>query len=208
MHRRQTSVIDLNICDVETQRNHPELFHYTSRAAFESIVTSSTLWASHYADMADKKEVLLMRDRLPAVIAPRYDQIMASFNRHDRRHFRSTGGSVKLATDLVDELYRPTFLSNTGATAVDAFTVSFSTHANDSETEREHGLASQWKDYAGPDGFCLVFDTTRIADNLGQEKDSRYWTWLQLKPVRYGENAAFARSLVGDVPVTCSDCPL
>ena len=125
----QTSVIDLDICSIATQRAHPELFHYTSRAAFESIVKSNTFWASHYVDLADKKEVLLMRDRLPAVLAPRHDQLMASFNRHTRRHFDSTGGSSVLAKDFVDSLYRATFLSKTGVTALDAFTVSFSTHS-------------------------------------------------------------------------------
>ena len=44
----------------------PELFRCTNIHAFERIVRSSSFWASHSANMADQKEVLLMRDRLPA----------------------------------------------------------------------------------------------------------------------------------------------
>jgi hypothetical protein len=53
--------------------------------------------------------------------------------------------------------------------------VSFSTHADDSEYERKNGLLSQWEGYAGPDGYCFVFDTSAMARHLGQEMDSRYW---------------------------------
>jgi hypothetical protein len=68
---------ELVICIVETQAKHPELFHYTKSAAFESIVKSNAFWASHCADMADQKEILLLRDQLPAAVAPRFEKIVA-----------------------------------------------------------------------------------------------------------------------------------
>jgi hypothetical protein len=182
-----TANTELIICSVETQSQHPELFHYTKRDAFQSIVTSGTFWASHYADMADPAEVLLMRDLLPAAVAPRFKAIVAELNRHDRRNFGATGGADKLAADFVNELYNKIFLNRTGFTALDAFSVSFSTHADDGEFEREHGLASQWRGYAGDEGFCLVFDTSAMARCLGQEMDSRYWVRLTLDPVRYAD---------------------
>ncbi len=61
---------------------------------------------------------------------------------------------------------------------------SFTTHADDSEFEREHGLLSQWEGYAGPDGLCLVFDTSAMVQHLGLEMDSQYWVRLTLDPVR------------------------
>jgi hypothetical protein len=178
---------ELVICTVETQAKHPELFHYTTPAAFANIVKSNTFWGSHYADMADQKEVLLMRDQLPAAVAPRFEEIVASLNRHDRRLFKAAGGGKGVAKDFVESLYDATFLSKTGFTALDAFMVSFSTHANDGEFEREHGLLSQWEQYAGPEGFCLVFDTSAMARHLGQEMDLRYWVRLTLDPVRYAD---------------------
>ena len=92
-----------------------------------------------------------------------------------------------VARDLVSSLYRTTFLNKTGFTALDAFSVSFTTHADDGDFEREHGLVSQWTSYAGPDGFCLVFDTVEMAHHLGREFDSRYWVRLTLDPVRYDD---------------------
>jgi hypothetical protein len=64
---------------------------------------------------------------------------------------------------------------------------SFSTHADDTAFEREHGVRTQWESYAGPDGFCLVFDIGAVTDMLKQEGNARYWAWLMLEPVRYAD---------------------
>jgi hypothetical protein len=64
---------------------------------------------------------------------------------------------------------------------------SFSTHADDTAFAREHGVRSQWESYAGPEGYCLVFDIGKIADMLKQEGNARYWAWLMLEPVRYAD---------------------
>jgi hypothetical protein len=184
-----TTDTELVVCSRETQAKHHELFHYTGRVAFENIVKSNTLWASHYADMADKEEVLLMRDLLPAAVAPRFEEIVAPLNRHNRRLFNAAGGGKGVATDFVESLYGATFFNKTGLSALDSFSVSFSTHADDGEFEREHGLQSQWTNYAGLDGFCMVFDTSAMAHHLGQEIDSRYWVRLTLDPVRYADSS-------------------
>jgi hypothetical protein len=52
---------------------------------------------------------------------------------------------------------------------------------------REHGIRSQWDGYAGPEGYCLVFDIGEVARMLGQEGKARYWAWLMLEPVRYAD---------------------
>ena len=72
VHTRARTLIadlELSVCSIETQAKHPELFHYTKPAAFENIVKSNAFWASHYRDMADQREVLLMRNRLPLAVA-------------------------------------------------------------------------------------------------------------------------------------------
>jgi hypothetical protein len=138
--------------------------------------------------MADKSEVLLMKDRLPAVVAPRFDEIVAPMSRHHRRLFRAAGGGLGVARDFVHSLYGATFLGKSSFSALEAFIVSFSTHAHDGDFERANGVASQWQGYAGPDGICLVLDTAAMAVYLGQEMDSRYWVRLALEPVRYGDS--------------------
>jgi len=180
-----TNNVELVLCSVETQAKHPELFHYTSRQAFESIVTSNTFWASHYRDMADQQEILLLKGDLPPAVAMQYDAIVAAWNRHQHRRMNALGGTQKLARDFVNSLYAATFEGEASFGALAAFVVSFSTHAEDDDFVRANGLPSQWADYAGPDGLCIVLGTTALCNQLGIEADSRYWIGPRLDPVRY-----------------------
>jgi hypothetical protein len=180
--------LELTVCSIETQAKHPELFHYTKPAAFENIVKSNTFWASHYRDMVDPTEVLLMRNRLPLAIGPRFDEIVSSkVNRHARRLWKKSGAGLGTARDFVESLYGATFDKRSDLTAMDAFIASFSTHAAEGDFEREHGIWNQWRDYAGLDGFCIVLETAALGRMLGEEMDTRYWAHLMLDPVRYGD---------------------
>lgn len=181
----QITNTELEVCSIETQRRHPELFHYTKREAFKSIVKSNAFWASHYKTMADKNEIVLLRHPLIAALAPRYDALVSSLNRRTRRLYKKGGCGEGVARDLVNALYRSTFENKGGFTSLDAFITSFSTHSDDAEFVRANGLDAQWAEYAGKDGFCMVFDTAALAQLLGQEMDSRYWVYLSLRPVRY-----------------------
>jgi len=177
------------VCSVETLSRHPELYHYTKPAAFEGILASQTLWCSHYREMLDTTEVQLMRDLLPPAVAPRMDEIVEKLNRRTRRLWDASGRGAKTARDLVNALYGATFDGKAAYSALDAYLFSFSTHAEDSAFDREHGIRSQWDDYAGPEGYCLVFDIGEIARMLGREMDTRYWARLTLDPVRYADRS-------------------
>src|SRR5579871_2942350 len=126
---------------------------------------------------------VLEEDYAVSGVVWRVEALVAPLDQRARFLFREAGGGLGVARDLVNSLYGATFLNKEGFTALDAFSVSFTTHANDGEFEREHGLPSQWTNYAGPDGFCLVFDTPQMANHLGREFDSRYWVRLALDPV-------------------------
>ncbi len=45
-----TTNTELVVCSAETLATPPELIHYSSLEAFQSIVTSDSFWASHDAD--------------------------------------------------------------------------------------------------------------------------------------------------------------
>jgi hypothetical protein len=179
--------LENGVCSAETMSQHPELYHYTSRAAFEGIVTSQTLWCSHFSEMVDVEEVRLMRGLLPPAIAPLMDAILAKENRHIRRLWKKAGRGEKTARDLVNSLYGATFDGQADYAAFDAYLFSFSTHSEDTDFDRRHGIRTQWKEYAGDEGYCFVFDTREIAQALGREGAARYWAWLMLKPVRYAD---------------------
>jgi hypothetical protein len=183
----KTANVENVICSAETMSRHPELYHYTKPAAFESIVASQTLWCSHYREMADAHEVRLMRDLLPPAVAPRMDAIVEKLNRKRRRLWHASGRGNQTARDLVNSLYGATFDGKALYSALDAYLFSFSTHAEDTAFDRENGIRSQWDGYAGPEGYCLVFDIGEVARILGLEMDERYWARLTLDPVRYAD---------------------
>jgi hypothetical protein len=175
------------ICSVDTMAQHPELYHYTGRTGFEGIVTSQTLWCSHFSEMVDTDEVRLMRGLLPPAIAPLMDSIVEKENRHVRRLWKKAGRGEKTARDLVNSLYSATFDGQADYSTFDAYLFSFSTHAGDTDFDREHGIRSQWEQYAGAEGYCFVFDIREIAEALGREGAARYWAWLMVRPVRYAD---------------------
>jgi hypothetical protein len=179
--------VENTVCSVETMSRHPELYHYTKPAAFEGIIASQTLWCSHYREMLDTREVRLMRDLLPSAVAPRMDAIVETLNRERRRLWAKAGRGAKTARDLVNALYGATFDGRAAYSAIDPYLFSFSTHAEDTAFDREHGIRSQWDGYAGPEGYCLVFDVAAVAQMLKQEGEARYWAWLMLEPVRYAD---------------------
>jgi hypothetical protein len=175
------------VCSVETLSRHPELYHYTKPEAFEGIISSQTLWCSHYREMLDTNEVRLMRDLLPPAVAPRMDAIVEKLNRKTRRLWDAAGRGAKTARDLVNSLSGATFDGRAVYSALDPYLVSFSTHAEDTAFDHEHGIRSQWDSYAGPEGYCVVFDIGEVARMLGREGNARYWAWLMLEPVRYAD---------------------
>jgi hypothetical protein len=176
-------------CSAETMARHPNLYHYTKPEAFEGIIRTQTLWCSHYRAMTDDKEIELARQLLPGAVAPRMESIIEAgkFNRDIRRKWKATGGGAKMARDLVNSLYGATYDGKAPYSNLVPYLFSFSTHADDTAFEREHGVHSQWDCYAGPEGYCLVFDIRSIADLLKQEGTARYWAWLMLEPVRYAD---------------------
>jgi hypothetical protein len=176
---------ELVVCSIETKRDQPELFHYTNRGGFEGILTYNTLRASHFEDMNDKREVWLLRERLIPALATRFETLSDGLNLYRRVLFQKQGRGAGGATRMLDALYGATFASRRGSSKIAAFMTSFSTHASDGDFERDNGLWSQWECYAGPDGYCIVFDTAAMCDLLGAEFHGAYWVRLAVQPVRY-----------------------
>jgi hypothetical protein len=176
---------DLTVCSDALKRDHPELFHYTKLGGFEGILTHDTLRASHFRDMEDKREVWLLKERLIPALAPRFDALAPELDLLHRVRFNKQGRGAGGAARMFEALYGASFAPVRRSSKIAAFMTSFSTHAADGEFERVNGLWSQWDRYAGPDGFCIVFDTAALADMLGAEFDGAYWVRLALEPVRY-----------------------
>jgi hypothetical protein len=179
--------IELVVCDPQVFRTHPELYHYTGLGGFDGIVKSNSFLSTNFRELkGDPNEVVRLRTELPPALAARYDEIVSSSKttRVQRRLWKKVGGGLGTARDFVNSLYGATFDGKT-PTALDAFVTSFSAHSTDSDFDREHGLWTQWRDYAGLDGYCIVLDTKAMAPLLAEECDVRYWAHMKLDPVRY-----------------------
>jgi hypothetical protein len=185
---RQMREVGIVIGSAELQADHSELFHYTRAAGFESIIRSNTLWATLFRDLKDQQEIKVLKPQLTTTILELFDKAVARRGRSVRRRFEHFGGARFQANKFVASIYKSTFERSDPRFAVDAFTTSFTTHAADSQFERENGLPSQWTEYA-PDGFCIVLDTAEMCRLLGLEFDKRDFTHLNLEPVRYAFEA-------------------
>jgi hypothetical protein len=56
--------------------SHPELHHYTTFVGFEGIIKSQSLWASHFSDLNDSSEVMLIREPLSRAVAARFAKMV------------------------------------------------------------------------------------------------------------------------------------
>jgi hypothetical protein len=182
-----TTDVELSICSKQFQQDHPQLYHYTSRVGLEGIVRTNTIWATNYRSLNDSSEIIHLKKPFARALVPRFRDIVEASNidAHRRQLLEAGGGYEGLAGSFVESLYRATFESPGGFTAIETYITCFCTHAADRFYVRENGLLSQWRGYSGGDGFCIVLETPALCRLLAREFDEHYWVHLQANPVRY-----------------------
>ncbi len=190
----QTQEVTLTVVGAEVVAEHPELHHYTGEAGLAGIVRSGGLWATNYEDLNDSSEVTHLRERLEPELEARFRKILRRrrLNSKINTAIEQSGGLNKCARDLASDLlrsfYKSTFEPMDESPVPEAigtpYIASLCTHTYD-EYEAVNGLLSQWRGYGGKAGFCIVFDTKRLADLLGHEYDAFGYTHLNLSPAHY-----------------------
>ena len=157
------------LSDIGFVSSHPELHHYTTFSGLSGIIQSNTIWATHFANLNDKSEVLLLRNTLIQAVADAYlcyILIRQDTDSRFRDFILERGGHSNAATSdarwLVNILYAKIFENS----IAEPFIASFCSHANDQSYEQEHGLLSQWRGYGGDGGFCIVFDIAALVKLL------------------------------------------
>jgi hypothetical protein len=182
------------IVEKQLIETHPELHHYTTRAGLEGIWTSNALWATHYANLSDSSEIVILKQPLSEALAAQLRSKVIERQRQAygiRRQVAKHGGVRKVASDLANDFVKANFaVAFEGGHALPLavpFICSFCSHANDHPYERENGLLSQWRGYGGLGRFALVFDTRRLDALLAAEWEKHAWVTLNMKPVVYFE---------------------
>jgi len=166
---------------------HPILHHYTSFSGLEGILTSKSLWATHYKALNDFSETEQMRGLLEKmtfeIIHPnmrnRYTSSL-KYKRYLNKHGGLRNCAKKEAKTIVNIFYDITFhgreTRDLGPYA-EPYIVSFCAHTNHTEYVKNNGLLSMWRAYGNVGGFALEFDTKKL------------WDALCLDPLQFGYTA-------------------
>jgi Protein of unknown function (DUF2971) len=157
------------------------IFHYTDSAGLLGILSSKSLFASHYRYLNDVSEGSLIRDLILPILEDEVTEIMPKLAKKGllrgfyefhgaRGHRFQAEGFYKLLVKSLDDTSPP-------------FVLSFCRHTK--EETIKHGLLSQWRGYAGSAGFAIEFDEPELVKLIADEHDTFAYPWIKSDYVRY-----------------------
>lgn len=157
---------------------YSELFHYTTAAGLEGIVSKQSLRATHYEYMNDKGEFNgFFHDRLPLILQQCFKEAEATLKTSSK-----FGSNLK---ELINSL--PELIRTASQKVYEPHIISFcgvpNGHMNDD------GLLSQWRAYGHDGGYVVVFDTRAIEDMLHAENEQFHYFYMQFGDVDYHEES-------------------
>jgi len=191
---------------------HPDLFHYTDLSGLRGIFESNNLWATHFSQLNDSTEVMLLRQWITPRLASRVKPDAPKAPEAGNRHARRAAAKIPIPTErtceldiFVDSMFRVAFegfVNETNGIKVeplgDPYVTSFCRHSPDSY-EGSNGLLSQWRAYGGAERYCIVFDTQKLLDLLTCERNYHYWTYLCLTDILYATDDISIDTLCPDL---------
>jgi hypothetical protein len=190
-----TEEIQAVILEPRLAVERPEIFHYTNEAGLGGIVQTQTLWATHYTNLNDGSEVRLLKEPLTIALTKRFAKVLIERRRKSlslQMRVERSGGVQRAAREhaqaTVEALYEVSF-QGSGLTFAEPYVASFSGHDVGSY-ESSHGQLSQWRAYAGTDGYCIVLDTYKLGGLLANEFDRYYFLMLSLTDTVYADAAS------------------
>jgi hypothetical protein len=137
------------------------VFHYTDSAGLLGILSSESLFATHYRYLNDVSEGSLIRD----LILPILEEEITDLNSELRergllRGFYETHGAR--GNRLQAEGFYTSLVNGLDDTTP-PFVLSFCRHTE--APAIKHGLLSQWRGYAGSAGFAIEFDEEELVEH-------------------------------------------
>ena len=180
--------------------DYPELYHYTTAIGLQGIISSNSLWATHFEYINDSQEFKgYFQHRLPAILHECIlTPIKESYNTDMlvKRRLDETGGldaSMKIIEDdLVEAItralqtvYEPYFFSFSGAT----------------KQAPDDGLLSQWRGYGSDGGYAIVFDTKGIDELIKEEVAKYHYTGVHWGEVHYHDHRSNVKSVLPEVQI-------
>ena len=199
-----------SIASLEFLSKHSELHHYTNYTGLEGIFRSNTLWATHFTELNDSAEVILLKEPLKISVTEHFKEILRVERRKRyvvNREIERLGGLLKaskfVADDFVNIMYGFTFHDEAATTYSEPYIASFCSHAKE-PYEAENGLLSQWRGYGKDDNrYCIVFDAHALAKLIEQEAAPHFWIYINIDEVQYATNDVSVERLFPKLLDTC-----
>jgi hypothetical protein len=168
------------------------VFHYTDSAGLLGILSSKSLFATHYRYLNDVSEGSLIRDLILPILEDEITEINSKLRERSLlRGFYETHG-VRGNRLQAEGFY--TSLVNSLDDTTPPFVLSFCAHTE--EKTIKHGLLSQWRAYAGSAGFAIEFDLDELNKLMKVESDTFAYPVLKPDYVRYkGYDDLFDRNM-------------
>ena len=88
---------------MEIWEKHPEVYHYTSAQGLQGILSSQTLFATHYDYLNDGSELRLLREALPGGLEQTVKEHVLKRWREssaEKKQIRKLGGVLKVSRDI------------------------------------------------------------------------------------------------------------
>ena len=189
---------------MSTPENQQLLYHYTNFNAFEKIIRSQVLRATHYWGSNDETEFVHasepIREALTPIIEEAVNQQPDSQELH--RKIQTYGSVHKFVQSEVkiifDVAFNPKRQSGPQYGMMPPFVCCFCDHSNHDDYTRENGLLSMWRGY-GSNGVALVFDRKELQACLDREgKEFGYFGCDRLLDVAYGSNDVVFQQQFGE----------
>jgi Protein of unknown function (DUF2971) len=157
------------------------VFHYTDSAGLLGILSSKSLFATHYRYLNDVSEGSLIRDLILPILEDEIREINPKLRERGLlRGFYEFHGA---RGDRLQAEGFYTSLVNGLDNATPPFVLSFCRHTEDKTIE--HGLLSQWRGYAGSAGFAIEFDVDELDKLMKVECDTFAYPVMKSDYVRY-----------------------
>jgi hypothetical protein len=159
------------------------IFHYTDAAGLLGILSSQSLFATHYKYLNDLTEAAVIRELIMPILDSESAEIFPQLVEKgwlSKKYYDVFGTGVH---HLAAEKLYGSFVR-----AIDNVSPFFVTSLcrHDEETQAyEHGLLSQWRAYANTIGFAIEFDEQQLDSLLSLETASHAYAGFKSADVHY-----------------------
>jgi hypothetical protein len=172
----------------KTSEVYQHLYHYTDLKGLLGIISSQSLWATHYKNLNDQSEIILfIKKVLPKILRPAVSNEYSHYLFNDgtaRRNFFSNQGDLeKVIEHDTDVVMKALFQALDDQIYISSFCGEIP-----DENIQKHGKLSQWRAYGEKNGrFCIVFDTKKLEELKTKEFERFSYMGIGLGDIVYSD---------------------